>query len=78
MAVLDDQIQVGIERILPRFAGRFQTTALRVPTLNVTAMDLNLCLEKPVPADNINSVLKKAAASRFPEIRSTGRPGRLG
>ncbi|BBO78797.1 D-erythrose-4-phosphate dehydrogenase [Desulfosarcina widdelii] len=65
---VDTRLNRGIERILPRFANRFQTTALRVPTLNVTAMDLNLCLEKPAPADNINAALKKAAASRFPGI----------
>jgi len=65
---VDTRLHRGIERILPRFAGRFQTTALRVPTLNVTAMDLNLCLEKPVPADTINAALEKAAASQFTDI----------
>ncbi|WP_319524230.1 glyceraldehyde 3-phosphate dehydrogenase NAD-binding domain-containing protein [uncultured Desulfosarcina sp.] len=65
---VDTRLDRGIERILPRFAGRFQTTALRVPTLNVTAMDLHLCLERPASADGINAALKEAADSRFSSI----------
>jgi len=65
---VDTRLNKGIERILPRFDGRFQTTAMRVPTLNVTAMDLHVCLEKPVPVDTINAALKQAADSRFSGI----------
>lgn len=65
---VDTRLNKGIERILPRFAGCFQTTALRVPTLNVTAMDLHVCLEKPSPVDEVNAMLKEAADSRFPGI----------
>ena len=59
---VDTRLNRGIERILPRFAGLFETTALRVPTLNVTAMDLHLQLERPAATDQINAVLKKAAS----------------
>jgi len=59
---VDTRLNRGIERILPRFAGLFETTALRVPTLNVTAMDLHLQLEQPAATDQINAVLKKAAS----------------
>ena len=38
------KLAVGIERILPKFAGRFEAIAVRVPTINVTAMDLSLTL----------------------------------
>ena len=65
---VDTRLNRGIERILPRFAGRFQTVALRVPTLNVTAMDLHVCLEKPVPVDTINATLKEAVENRFSGI----------
>jgi len=62
---VDTQLARGIERILPRFAGVFQTTAQRVPTENVTAMDLNLRLKQTTSADRINAVLEEAARTRF-------------
>jgi D-erythrose 4-phosphate dehydrogenase len=39
---VDTKLAAGIERILPQFKGRFEAIAVRVPTLNVTAMDLSL------------------------------------
>ena len=65
---VDTRLNRGIERILPRFAGLFQTTALRVPTMNVTAMDLHLQLERPASTDQINAVLKKAASQQLDGI----------
>lgn len=62
---VNTQLAKGIERILPRFEGLFQTTAVRVPTQNVTAMDLNLRLKRRVTADRINHVLAEAARGRF-------------
>ena len=62
---VDTKLDKGIERILPKFTGLFRTTALRVPTLNVTAMDMHLLLERPTSADQINAVLEEAAAERL-------------
>jgi D-erythrose 4-phosphate dehydrogenase len=62
---VNTQLARGIERILPRFNGCFQTTALRVPTQNVTAMDLNVRLQRKTSADEINGALKDAAQRRF-------------
>jgi len=58
----------GIGRILPQFEGRFQTTAMRVPTQNVTAMDLNVHLKKKVSAVEINRVIEEAASGTFDGI----------
>ena len=52
----------GIERVLPHLNACFTTTAMRVPTQNVTAMDMNVRLARPVTAEVLNDVLKKAAA----------------
>ena len=65
---VDTKLEKGIERILPRFAGLFQTTALRVPTLNVTAMDLHVHLNRPASAGEINAVLADAAQGQFQDI----------
>ena len=58
---IDTQLARGIDRILPHLSGRFEAQALRVPTLNVSAMDLSVLLKKPVDAALINSALKEAA-----------------
>lgn len=55
----------GIERILPHLKGCFTTTAVRVPTQNVTAMDVNVRLARPVTIDAINNALKAVSADRF-------------
>lgn len=62
---VNTQLAKGIERILPTFQGRFQTTAIRVPTFNVTAMDMNVRLKNAASAAEINCVLKAAARDRF-------------
>ena len=57
---VDTKLAVGIERILPKFKGRFEAIAVRVPTLNVTAMDLSLTLNNDVNIDDINQAIQKA------------------
>jgi D-erythrose 4-phosphate dehydrogenase len=58
---VDTKLARGIERVLPRFKGCFQASAMRVPVQNVTAMDLNVRLEKKASTDEINQALKAAA-----------------
>jgi len=60
---VDTKLAVGIERILPKFKSRFEAIAVRVPTLNVTAMDLSVTVEKNVTIDEINQVIKSAQAT---------------
>lgn len=59
---VDTKLALGIERILPKFKGRFEAIAVRVPTLNVTAMDLSVTVNKDVTIDDINQVIKEARA----------------
>jgi D-erythrose 4-phosphate dehydrogenase len=58
---VDTRLAVGIERILPRFAGKFEAIAVRVPTINVTAMDLSVTLRDKVTVSDVNAALKKSA-----------------
>lgn len=67
---VDTKLAVGIERILPKFAGRFEAIAVRVPTINVTAMDLSVTLAKEVCIDEVNHVLKQAGLGRLQGILS--------
>jgi D-erythrose 4-phosphate dehydrogenase len=65
---VDTKLAMGIERILPKFAGKFEAIAVRVPTINVTAMDLSVTLEKHVCIAEVNQALKQAKYGRLQGI----------
>ncbi|NMH60485.1 erythrose-4-phosphate dehydrogenase [Alteromonas ponticola] len=65
---VDTRLARGIERILPKFAGKFEAIAVRVPTINVTAMDLSVTLDTDVTIKDINSALKAARKGRLSGI----------
>ncbi len=46
-------------------AGRFTAQALRIPTLNVSAMDLTIVASQDTDVEAINTALKLAAVSHF-------------
>lgn len=54
---VDTKLAIGIERILPQFKGRFEAIAVRVPTINVTAMDLSLTVNSDVTIDDVNQAI---------------------
>jgi erythrose-4-phosphate dehydrogenase len=64
---VDTGLARGIDRILPHLAGRFEAQAMRVPTLNVSAIDLSVVVASNVDVATINSILQ-TAASHMPEI----------
>ena len=51
----------GIDRILPGLAGKLQAQAIRVPTVNVSAMDLSLRFTRPAAAPAVNEAIIDAA-----------------
>lgn len=57
---VDTKLARGIERIMPHLAGRFEAIAVRVPTVNVTAMDLSVTLHQAVTVAKVNQVLAQA------------------
>ncbi|WP_404342831.1 erythrose-4-phosphate dehydrogenase [Pseudoalteromonas mariniglutinosa] len=67
---VDTKLARGIERILPKFHGRFEAIAVRVPTINVTAMDLSVTVNADVDLAAVNKVLKEAAKDRLEGILS--------
>ena len=58
----------GIERVLPRLTGRVQAKAIRVPTLNVSAIDLVLHLKKSVSTVTVNRLLADAATGQWTKL----------
>lgn len=65
---VDTRLARGIERIMPHLAGRFEAIAVRVPTVNVTAMDLSVTLNQDVTIDMINQALKQAKLGQLQGI----------
>jgi D-erythrose 4-phosphate dehydrogenase len=65
---VDTRLAQGIERILPKFAGRFEAIAVRVPTINVTAMDLSVTLRDRVTIQQVNQVLQQAKLGKLAGI----------
>lgn len=65
---VDTRLAAGIERILPKFAGKFEAIAVRVPTINVTAMDLSVTLSTQVTIADVNHALKRVKAGRLQGI----------
>ncbi|MFT5698129.1 MAG: D-erythrose 4-phosphate dehydrogenase [Desulforhopalus sp.] len=58
---VDTGLSKGIDRLMPQLAGRFECLHVRVPTINVSAMDLSLNVKKATTVDEINRVMQKAS-----------------
>lgn len=54
----------GVERLLPQLAGRVEAKAIRVPTHNVSAIDLVLESRRSVELSDIDRLLQEAARSK--------------
>src|SRR6478735_1293889 len=65
---INTQLARGIERILPHLHGRFEAQAMRVPTQNVSAMDLSVLLKKSVDVAGVNRALCNAASGELKNI----------
>lgn len=62
---VDTALAKGIERILPALRGRFTAQALRVPTLNVSAMDLTVQVSQPTSEQAVNRILRQASVAGY-------------
>jgi glyceraldehyde 3-phosphate dehydrogenase len=52
----------AVAEVIPELKGKLHGTAVRVPTPNVSLVDLTVETEKPVTAESINAAFKAAAA----------------
>ncbi|PKG57267.1 erythrose-4-phosphate dehydrogenase [Shewanella sp. Choline-02u-19] len=62
---VDTKLARGIERILPHMKNKFEAISVRVPTINVTAIDLSVTLNKRVDIEQVNKVLKQATEGSY-------------
>lgn len=61
MIPVDTGLAKGIERLLPELEGKLSAQAVRIPTVNVSAMDITLHLQQAVTVDDVNAMLKSYA-----------------
>jgi D-erythrose 4-phosphate dehydrogenase len=58
----------GITRLMPELAGKFESLHVRVPTINVSVLDVTLQLKQDVTVDQINTLFKQAAENELAGI----------
>ncbi|MFT0531768.1 type I glyceraldehyde-3-phosphate dehydrogenase [Castellaniella hirudinis] len=64
----------GVERLLPRLAGKIQAKAIRVPILNVSAIDLSVNLAQDTTVESLNALLDEAARAHPGLLACTRQP----
>ena len=61
-------LEKGISKILPSMAGRFETLAIRVPTTNVSIMDITLVVKTDTDVERVNKALEQASLNELKDI----------
>lgn len=58
---VDTELAKGIERILPNLTGLLEAQAIRVPTVNVSVMDLTVSVRQATDAATVNNSIREAS-----------------
>lgn len=58
-------LEKGISKILPAMEGKFETLAIRVPTTNVSIMDITLVVKTDTDSRAVNNILTRAAETEL-------------
>ena len=58
---VDTGLARGINRLMPHLAGRFECLHMRVPTINVSVMDMSICVRRDTSAAEVNALLREAS-----------------
>lgn len=62
---VDTGLAKGINRLMPHLAGRFECLHVRVPTINVSLMDLSINVGKSTTVAEINAIMQREAGGRL-------------
>jgi len=68
MVPVDTALAKGVERLLPHMTGKLSAVAMRVPTVNVSALDLTLYVRTKTDAEAVNQVMAAAADNSYDGI----------
>ncbi|MDK2779155.1 MAG: erythrose-4-phosphate dehydrogenase [Pseudomonadota bacterium] len=65
---VDTGLPLGIARLMPELSGRIESLHVRVPTINVSALDLSLQLREKTSSQAVNDLIQSAADGRLSGI----------
>ncbi|MFH2065818.1 MAG: type I glyceraldehyde-3-phosphate dehydrogenase [Pseudomonadota bacterium] len=65
---VNTELAKGIDRIFPELSGRFKAVSMRVPTINVSAMDITLVVNKDTDSEQVNEIFKKAIRGKLSDV----------
>ena len=68
MVPVDTALAKGVERLLPHMTGKLSAVAMRVPTVNVSALDLTVYVGTKTDAEAVNEVMAAAANNSYDGI----------
>lgn len=74
MIPVDTGLAKGIERILPELKGRLSAQALRIPTVNVSAMDISIVLQQSVDVETVNQTIRNFSQSCYSVVGCNDEP----
>jgi D-erythrose 4-phosphate dehydrogenase len=57
---INTSLAAGIDRLMPQLGGKFSCLHLRVPTINVSVMDLSINVKQSTSAEMVNLLIKDA------------------
>ncbi len=67
---VNTEIDKGVGRILPHLEGRFAAQAMRVPTVNVSVIDLTVTVRRDTNMESVNKAFREAALRSLPNVLS--------
>jgi len=65
MVPVETALARGVERLLPEMKDRLTAVAMRVPTINVSAIDLTVYLGKDVDEKSVNALLRQVSETDY-------------
>lgn len=65
---IETRLSDGIYKVFPNFKDCFKSISLRVPVINVTAIDLSILVNSKVNVIEVNEILRYASKSQFSNI----------
>src|SRR5690606_41729560 len=58
----------AVSLVLPKLKGKLDGMSVRVPTINVSLVDLNVLVSRDTTAEEVNAAMKEAATNEMPNV----------
>lgn len=68
MIPVDTGLHIGVARLMPHLEGKMESLHIRIPTINVSALDISLNLRQNTSAQAVNELLQSATVKELAGI----------